>query len=82
MKWLLNYEKNWEKENTNTEEVKDILKVARDAAKSAADKSKADKDTRIHQKTTEIENHSKETAPAKATAEDDARLSKTKKKSE
>ena len=57
----------------------EVLKVA---SKPAPDKSKAEKDARIHQKTTEIENHSKETAPTKATAKDDASLSKTKKKSE
>ena len=57
----------------------EVLKVA---SKPVPDKSKAEKDARIHQKTTEIENHSKETAPTKATAKDDSSLSKTKKKSE
>ena len=46
----------------------EVLKVA---SNPAPDKSKAEKDTSIHQKTTEIENHSKETKEASYDSEVD-----------
>ena len=68
-------------DESNTEEVKDkeqkksmteyeeeVLKVA---SNPAPDKSKAEKDASIHQKTTEIENHSKETKEASYDSEVD-----------